>query len=67
MEPQAYKVVNKNAHEIPGCVILSRLLHLHATHLGGMNGDIKSDLATLAFKNREKFEDFDSRIIRLQK
>ena len=31
-----------------------------------MNGDVQSDLATLAFKNGEKIEDFQSRIIRLQ-
>ena len=31
-----------------------------------MNGDVKSDLATLAFKNGEQLDDFHSRIIRLQ-
>ena len=31
-----------------------------------MNGDVKADLATLAFKNGEQLEDFNSRIIRLQ-
>ena len=31
-----------------------------------MNGDIKSDLATLAFNNVEQLEYFHSRILRLQ-
>ena len=31
-----------------------------------MNGDVQSDLATLAFKNGEQLEDFHSRILRLQ-
>ena len=31
-----------------------------------MNGDVKSDIATLAFKNGEQIEDFHNRIIRLQ-
>ena len=31
-----------------------------------MNGDVKSDLATLAFKNGEQLEDFHDRILRLQ-
>ena len=31
-----------------------------------MNGDVKSDLSTLAFKNGEQLEDFHSRILRLQ-
>ena len=35
-------------------------------HIGGMNGDVQSDLATLAFKNGEQLEDFHSRILRLQ-
>ena len=30
-----------------------------------MNGDVQSDLSTLAFKNGEKLEDFHSRILRL--
>ena len=51
MSPQAYKVVNTYAHEISGWTILSRLLHARAPNLGGTNGDVKSDLSTLAFKN----------------
>ena len=38
-----------------------------APHLGGMNGDVKSDLATLALNNGEQLEDFHSRILRIQK
>ena len=50
MAPQAYKVVSTHAHEILGWTILSRLLHSCATPLGGMKGDVQSDLATRAFK-----------------
>ena len=66
MSPQAYKVVSTHAHEISGWTILSRLLHPRVPHLGGMNGDVKYDLATLAFKNGEQLEDFRSRILRIQ-
>ena len=66
MTPQAYEVVSTHAHDISGWTILSRLLHSLASHLGGMNDDIQSDLATLAFKNGEQFEAFHSRILRLQ-
>ena len=66
MAPQAYKIISTHAHETSGSIILSRLLHSRATRLGGMNGDFKSDLATLAFRNGEQLEDFHSRIIRLQ-
>ena len=66
MAPQAYKVVSTHAHDISGWTILSRLLHSRAPHLGGMNGDVKSDLATLAFRNGEQLEYFHSRILRLQ-
>ena len=45
---------------------LSILLHARAPFIGGMDGDVKSDLATLSFKNREKLEDFYSRILRIQ-
>ena len=67
MAPQTYKVVNNHAHEISVWEILSRLLHVRAPHLVGINGYVQSDLDTLAFKNGEKLEDFHSRIIRLQK
>ena len=66
MAPQAYKIVSTHAHEISGWTVLSRLLHSCAPHLGVMNGDVQSDLATLAFRNGEQFEDFHSRILRLQ-
>ena len=66
MAPQAYKVVSTHAHEISGWTILSRLLHSHAPHLVGINGDVQYDIATLAFRNGEKLEDFHSRILRLQ-
>ena len=66
MAPQAYKIVSTHAHEISGWTILSRLLHSRAPNLGGMNGNVKSDLATLAFRNGEQLEDFYSRILRLQ-
>ena len=46
MAPQAYKIVSTHAHENSGFIILSRLLNSLAPHLGGMNGDIPSDLAT---------------------
>ena len=46
--------------------ILSRLLHSRAPHLGRMNGDVQSDLATLAFKKGAQIEDFHSRILILQ-
>ena len=66
MEPQDCKIFSTHAHEISGWIILSRLLHSRAPHLGVMNGDVQSDLATLAFRNGEQLEDFHSRILRLQ-
>ena len=66
MAPQACKVVSTHAHDISRWNILSRLLHSRAPHLGGMNGDVQSDLDTLAFRNGEQLEDFHSRILRLQ-
>ena len=66
MAPQAYKIVSTHAHEISGWTILSGLLHLRSPHLGGMNGDVQSDLATLAFENGEQLEDFHSSILRLK-
>ena len=66
MAPQAYKAVNAHTHEISVCTILSRLIHSRTPHLGGMNGDIQSNLDTLSFKNREQLEDFHSIILRFQ-
>ena len=51
MVPQANKVVNTNAHESSGWKILSILIHSCPPHIGGINGDVQSDLATLASKN----------------
>ena len=66
MAPQVYKVVSVHAHDISGCTILSRLIHSRDPNIEGMNGDVKSDIATLAFNNGEQLEDFHNRIIRLQ-
>ena len=66
MEPQAYKIVSTHAHEISRCTILSRLLHSHTPHIGSMDGDVQSDLATLAFNNGEQLGYFHIRIIRIQ-
>ena len=66
MAPQAYKVVNTNAHKISGWKIIYILIHAHYPHIGGMNGDVKSDLSTLELKNGEQHEMFCSIIIRLQ-
>ena len=65
MATQAYKVVNTRAHEISGWKIISRLIHARAPNLGGINGDVQSDLATLAFKNGEQLEYFHIIILRL--
>ena len=64
--PQAYKIFNTHSHEISGWTILYRLLHVRSPHIGGMNVDVKSGLATLAFNNGEQLEDFHSIILRLQ-
>ena len=64
--PQSYKVVSTHAHKISGWKILSVLIHSRAPHLGGMNGYVQYDLATLDFNNREKIEDFHIKILRLQ-
>ena len=66
MSPQAYKVVTTHAHEISGWKILYSFVHAHAPRLGGMNGDVQSDLSIPEFNNGEQLEDFHSRILRLQ-
>ena len=66
MAPKAYKVFSTLAHEILGRKIISRLLHARSPHLGGMNGDVKSDLSTLEFKSGEKIEDIHRIILILQ-
>ena len=58
MAPQSYKVVSTHDHEISGWTILSILLHSRAPHLGGMNCNVQSDIATLAFNNGEKLKIF---------
>ena len=66
MSPQAYKFVSTHAHDISGWTILSRLLHSRDPHLGGMKGDLQSDISTLEFRNGEQLEYFHVRILRLQ-
>ena len=58
MAPEAYKVVRTHSHEISVWKIISRLIHSCAHNLGGVNGDVQSDLSTLAFNNREQLEYF---------
>ena len=60
-----YKVVVTHYHEITGCIILSRLIHIQATHIGEMNGYFQYELATLEFNNGEQLEYFHSRILRI--
>ena len=66
MSPQAYKFVNTHAHEKSSWKNLSRSIHVRNPHLGGINGDIHSDLSTLSFKNGEQIESFQSIMLRLQ-
>ena len=42
------------------------IFHAHTPDIGGINGDVKSDLTTLADKNREQLEDFHSIILIIQ-
>ena len=65
MAPQSYKVVSTHDHDISGWTTLYRLLNSRSPHLGGITGDVQSDLATLLFKNGEQLEDFQRRILRL--
>ena len=66
MAPQSYKFVNTHAHEISGWKIISIIPYSRDPLLGGISGDVQSDISNLAFKNREQLEDFQSRILRLQ-
>ena len=66
MAPESYKVVITHAHRISGWTIIFQLIHSRGPHHEGMNGDVHSFLATLAFKNIEQLEDFHSRTIRIQ-
>ena len=63
---RAYKIVSTHDHEILGFKILSRIIHSHSPHIGGVNDDVWSDLSTPEFKNREQLEYFHSIILRLQ-
>ena len=58
--------VSTHAHKISGWTILSILIHSRAPHLGGINGDVQSNLSTLAFNNGEQLEDFHIRILILK-
>ena len=64
--PHTYKVFSTHAHEISEWKVISRLIHSRAPHLGGMNGDFQSDIATLAFNNIEQLEYFHSSILKLK-
>ena len=66
MSYQAYKVFTTHAHEILWRKIISILLLARDPNLGDTNGDVQSDLSSLAFNNRWQLEDFHRRIIRLQ-
>ena len=59
MEHQSYNVVNTHAHETLICTIVS-------SHIWGINGNVKSELATLIIKKEEQLEYFHSIIIRIQ-
>ena len=48
------------------CTILSILLYARAPPLGGVNGDVQSEMVTLAFNQGEQIEDCHSTILRLQ-
>ena len=56
LDTQCYKVVTPHAHEMSGWKKLSRLIHSRYPNIEGMNGDVKSDLSTLMFKNGEQLE-----------
>ena len=66
MSSQAYKVLSTHTHEISVWTIISRLLHSRAPHIGGINGDVQSYLATLVLNNGEQLEDFHIIILILQ-
>ena len=51
METHACKVFSTYDHGISGWTIISRLLLSPAPHLVGTNGDVQSDLSTLALNN----------------
>ena len=53
MAPHALEFVSTHTREILVWTILSRILHLHAPNILGMNGDVKSYLSMLEFNNGE--------------
>ena len=53
MVTQSYNVVSTHANEISGYKFLSRILYSRAPNIGGMNGDVQSDLFTMAERNLE--------------
>ena len=56
MAHQDYKVVSIHVHEILGWTILSRPINFCAPYIGGIIGNVQSDLETLAFKNGVQVE-----------
>ena len=58
MAPQPCKIFSTRAREILGCTISYRLIHSRALHIGGINGDSQSGLATLLLNNGEQLEFF---------
>ena len=66
MTTQAYQVVKNHAYKISGWKILSRLILSQVPHIGGINGDVQSDLSNLALKNGEQNEYFHSIILKVQ-
>ena len=63
MAPQVYKFFTTHAHKILVWTILPRLLHAIYHNIGGMNGDVRSELSTLVFSKGEQLEDFHGRIL----
>ena len=66
MAPHIYKVFSTHGHEISGWTILSTLLDSYGPCIGGMNGDVQSNIATLTFNNGVQLEYFHGIILRLQ-
>ena len=66
MSPQAYKVTTILDNEVSGWTIISRNLHARAPYLEGINGYVQYNSANLAFKTREKLDEFHVRVLRLQ-
>ena len=67
MGTQSYKFAITHAHAISGWTILSKLLHAQSPYIGVLNGTVRSELYTLAFKKRYQLEGFLISIPRHQK